>query len=196
MIFDFGGVIIPIDFEAPIRAFKKLGIELEGEFSFLKQDPIFDRFDRGEASSKEVLGFFRSKLPAKSNATDADLLHAWNEILGVMPKARIELLERLQKKYRLFMLSNTNPLHIQCIRDHDPLMPRMEACFEKLYFSYEIGHRKPEEKSFLTITEEQGIEAQDTLFIDDHPLNISAAQKLGFQVLHCRSELTDLMKKY
>lgn len=193
IIFDFGNVIIPIDFERTLAAFRKLGLSLDADFSFLSQSPIFDQWDRGEVTSQNVLEFFRSKLPAHSAVTDDQLVSAWNAILGQLPLHRIEWLENLAKHYPLYLLSNTNTIHINYLRKNDPLMPRLEKIFKHTYYSYEMHLRKPDAACFLKVVKDQNLTIERTLFVDDHPKNIAAAQQLGFQTLHCTGEITQLL---
>lgn len=196
IIFDFGGVILPIDFQRTVDAFRKLGLDLSDDFSFLKQNSIFDGWDRGQVSKEEMVHFFRSQIPATSESPlrDTAIIAAWNQILGGIPLQRLELLEELSKKIPIYLLSNTNILHIECLRLNDPLMSRFEKSFAKIYYSYEIGKRKPDAECFMSVVQEQGLDISRTLFIDDHPKNIEAAQALGFQTLHCLSEITELLK--
>ncbi|MCM0604533.1 MAG: HAD family phosphatase [Xanthomonadaceae bacterium] len=195
IIFDFGGVILPINFQRTINAFKVLGMELDSNFGFLSQSPIFDQWDKGLVDTQQILRFFRSKLSGneRNKTSDAALVSAWNAILGQIPLHRVEWLEKLSAKLPLFLFSNTNHIHIDRLREVDPLMPRFEKVFKKAYYSYEMRMRKPDADGFLKIASEQGLKIEHTLFVDDHPKNIEAASKLGFQTLHCTGEITQLL---
>lgn len=196
IIFDFGGVILPIDFNRTIQAFRKLGMDLGNDFSFMSQNPIFDQWDRGLVTSQDILTFFRSKLPdsAQTRVTDQELTDAWNAILGRIPEHRLEWLEKLSRKKPLYLLSNTNSIHIETLRKLDPLMSRFEKVFQRAYYSYEMKQRKPDAECFLTIVDNHGLEIKRTLFVDDHPKNIEAASRLGFQTLHCTGEITQMLE--
>lgn len=196
IIFDFGAVILPISFERTLEAFKKLGMNLDGDFGFLSQSPIFDQWDRGLVNTQQILTFFRSKLSSqsKTSVSDSELIQAWNAILGRIPEHRFDFLKRLSEQYPLFLFSNTNHLHIEHLRLHDPLMGPFEMLFKKTYYSYEMKMRKPDPESFLKIVHEQGLKIERTLFVDDHPKNIASAHELGFQTLHCTGEITQLLE--
>ncbi|MBX2844779.1 MAG: HAD-IA family hydrolase, partial [Saprospiraceae bacterium] len=107
---------------------------------------------------------------------------AWNALLLDLPHERIELLRKLKKRYRLYMLSNTNYVHIA------EIWRRLETkygtnpiidVFDKLYLSYEIGHIKPERDIYAHLLADAQIQAHETLFFDDLPANLKGAESLG-----------------
>jgi putative hydrolase of the HAD superfamily len=182
IIFDFGGVIINLDLPTCIQNLKKLGTnDIENYLSNFGQKDFFLKFEIGEIGTPE----FRNEIRKLTNKTitDAEIDNAWCSFLCDIPSERLELLEKLRKKYRLLLLSNSNPLHVEVsaaialqgtgktIRDY----------FDKCYFSYEMGLTKPDPAIFEALLADAGLEATECLFLDDGPKNIEAAKRLGIQ---------------
>jgi putative hydrolase of the HAD superfamily len=181
IIFDFGGVIINIDYNLTINAFREMGLRnFEEQFSKAKQKQLFDLYEKGQITSHE----FRTELRTVFNAkpTVAAIDTAWNAMLLDLPKERLELLERLKATHRTFLLSNTNEIHIDTIYKslHANMgITDLSAYFEKVYLSYKMNMRKPDAGIFAHVLRENGLKASETLFIDDSPQHIEAAKKLG-----------------
>ena len=185
IIFDFGGVIINIDYERVIQAFVKLGVkDFDALFSQLKQHHLFDDLDKGLISADE----FRSRLKSISNVplTDEQINDAWNAILINLPKENIDLLLELKKHYRLFLLSNTNEIHEKAFTKmmmDDFGENVLHKVFERIYFSHLINKRKPDVETFEQVVKENNLKVPETLFIDDSPQHIEAAKQIGLQTL-------------
>lgn len=111
IIFDLGGVILNIDYKLTINAFKKLGITNFDElYSQARQLSFFDDFETGKISAEDFFVSLNKHTGLKLNPHEATT--AWNAMLLDLPWERIELLKKLGKKHRLFLLSNTNETHI------------------------------------------------------------------------------------
>lgn len=183
IIFDLGGVIINIDYNLTINAFKKLGVEnFEQLYSQIQQTQLFDKLETGKISPQEFRNAIKKLLPPGISNYEID--KAWCAMLLNFPQERLLLLERLKKKYRLFLLSNTNKIHIREVikilrsENHWSLWNRV---FEKKYYSHMIGMRKPDKKAFRLILNENELKASETLFIDDSEPNLAGAQQLGIK---------------
>ena len=102
------------------------------------------------------------------------------------------LYKAIKSNYRLFLLSNTNDIHIQEIEKRVGCDFFSDFCslFEKVYLSHEIGLRKPHTDVFKYILEEQGLKANETLFIDDSIQHVEGALKAGLQAHHLTDEQT------
>lgn len=196
IIFDLGGVVLNLDYQATIDAFKKLGKQNFDElYTQANQDKIFDQYETGQISSPQFRDYFRKFL--SESISDDQIDAAWNKLLLNLPKERIELLYELKEKYPIFLFSNTNDIHLKCFRqiikhsfgDEDLL----EKVFNKTYYSHLLGMRKPNIEAFQYILDEQSLTAERTLFIDDSIQHIEGARKLGIQTIHLTDrEITDL----
>lgn len=180
IIFDFGGVIIPLNFEHSLSSFIRLG--LTDASSMFKDMSIFDTdffkdFDRGIISEDEFRSFIRNKL-SKKNVTDKIIDDAWNAMLEEIPQERIELLHSISTKYNLYLLSNTNNIHIKYFK---PKVAIFDKIFIKQYYSSQLGMRKPDAEIFEYVVDEQKLIKEETLFVDDHLPNIQSAKSFGLQ---------------
>jgi glucose-1-phosphatase len=183
IIFDFGGVIINIDYNLTARAFQDMGLsDFDEMFSKAKQRQLFDLYEKGQITTLE----FRTELRSAFNIKPTPVLidKAWNAMLLDLPRERIDLLERLKSTHRTFLLSNTNEMHIDTIYNSlrkDMGIPDFSVYFEKVYLSYKVKMRKPDSEIFKMVMNDNRLKAQETLFIDDSPQHIEAAKRLGIQ---------------
>lgn len=184
LIFDLGNVLIDVDFTKTEKAFIALGLDkFDGANSVVTNDTFFHDFEVGKISPVDFVKGIQQKLP---NATDAQVIDAWNALLGSWRMNSLQKLASLQKDYTLFLFSNTNAIHkIEFMLRYDQLQMHQpfESFFKKAYFSQELGRRKPDLSAFQFILEEQNMDANRTLFVDDAPQNIEGAQAAGLQTL-------------
>tara|TARA_B100000989_G_scaffold284127_1_gene250648 strand:- start:145 stop:765 length:621 start_codon:yes stop_codon:yes gene_type:complete len=184
LIFDFGGVIINLDYSKPVNEFKKLGIlDSKKLYSKKEQTKLFDSLECGQISDENFLNEIRKK----SNTNDLELIKkAWNSILLNIPKERVHLLKKLSSKYKIFLLSNTNSIHLKEIISSygEKKWKNFISIFNDVYFSNQIGMRKPNEDVFFYIIKKNKLDVSKTLFIDDSPQHIKTAKKIGFETYH------------
>ena len=191
LIFDFGDVFINLDKEATPLALKKLGLEKwSSEIDFLNFN-----FEKGLISRTEFLQGLNKLVP---KATQEEVLDAWSSILLDFPYYRLEFLEKLSKKYQLFLLSNTDSIHINHFKDSsgDDFYNRFYNCFEKVYFSFNLGMRKPDVAIFEFVINENNLIPEKTLFVDDNFDNTEGAKKAGLQVWHLLKGKEDVIDLY
>lgn len=178
IIFDFGDIFINLDKKQFAAALEKLGISQKDSNLI----PILNNYEMGLISTEEFLTYFEEKLQISKE----NLKEAWNSILLDFPKKRLEFIKNLakEKKYRLFLLSNTNDLHISWIQNNwgMDLYTEFKNCFEKFYLTHEINLRKPNKDIYKFVLNENNLVAEETLFIDDTKENTEAAKTLGIQV--------------
>lgn len=193
IIFDFGAVLVPIDESKTWKAFKNLGAKKELE----EQSDIFKSYETGNTSTtdflKKIQPFFFRKIFLP------DLADAWNALLSPLPEENLELLKKLKKDYRLFLLSNTNELHINRIRQEaGPFTyKQFTRQFEKVYYSHEVGMRKPNAEIYQHVLKENDLEADETFYVDDGKQHTKSAAKLGIHTWHFdpdTEEISDLDK--
>ncbi|TSD67305.1 HAD family phosphatase [Inquilinus sp. KBS0705] len=184
IIFDYGNVIFNIDFRKAQQAFEQLGISNAAEFyGHRQQDPIFDKFDRGEVMGPEFIAYIKQKI-GNPAITDQQITDAWNSLLLGIPEGNHELLLKLKAKYRTFLLSNINDIHYQYIMKYlkeEFGFDDNEHLFEKTYYSHLVGKRKPELHIFEQVLNENNLKPEETLFIDDSPQHLEGATQLGIQ---------------
>lgn len=183
IIFDLGGVIINLDIAATIAEFNKLSAQpFEAIYTQLQQTPVFDLFDKGLIREQEFFNGLKVAMGAEPD--DKLMLKAWNAMLLDFPPHRLRLLTQLKSRYRLFLLSNTNETHI---REFEAQLlesrgyQNLEPFFEKVYYSCRMGMRKPDTEIFEYVLKENGLLAEETLFIDDTIHHVEGALKTGIQ---------------
>ncbi len=195
IIFDLGGVILNIDYQLNVDAFKAIGFDdFEASYSKAEQTYLFDNLEKGSISPETFRNGIREV--SGKNLSDERIDYAWNKIILDFPEKRISLLNQLKKKYRIFLLSNTNQIHY---KNYTALLQKLgyhdfNAIFEKAYFSHEMGMRKPDKEIFELVINEQQLIPEETLFIDDSIQHIEAAGKTGMLTHHLikREDITDL----
>lgn len=186
IIFDLGGVLLNIDYHLTIKAFEQLGFkDFSGTYTQLAQSELFDKFERGEITPDEFRHGIRPSLPA--NVSDAEIDEAWNAMLLDLPTERLTLLRALGASKRIFLLSNTNAIHVsafeqQVLAQHG--INGLAGLFEAAYYSCDVGMRKPEERIFRMVTDTNGLLPSETLFIDDSPQHVEGARKAGLHAYH------------
>ncbi|MCM4169768.1 D-ribitol-5-phosphate phosphatase [Arenibacter antarcticus] len=195
IIFDFGDIFINLDKQVVFKAFINQGI-LEFPPSYLA---LNDDFEVGKISPDE----FISKLQSDFNhLSSTEISTIWNSMLLDFPEYRLKFIEDLasQKKYRLFLLSNTNALHIPHVEQIIGMdrYVRFKNCFEQFYLSHEIRLRKPNKEIYQFVLDNNHLIPEETLFIDDTLENTEAASKLGIKtwnLLVGKEDIIDLKNK-
>lgn len=186
IIFDFGGVLYDIDTSLMERAFYEIGIRNIDQVSQqLTDEKIFDRLEIETIGLQE----FREKIRLISgiNCTDYQIDAAWNALLIGYQSKRMRMLEEVKKQYRIFLLSNSNRIHYW--KYHKELQKQFnyegfDDIFEKPYFSFEIGYRKPNREAFEFVLKSSNLNPDETLFIDDTLEHIQGAANLGIRTKH------------
>ncbi|MDR1672498.1 MAG: HAD family phosphatase [Bacteroidales bacterium] len=196
IIFDLGNVVIRLAPEHTIKQFQSLGIsDFDSIYTLMKQSEIFDRFDTGKITPVAFREAIRQY--AGLPLSDRQIDDAWCAMLLDFPDENIALLRKLRTRYKLFILSNTNQIHIDryldmlCSEKGTPLLPDL---FDHTYYSHEIGYRKPDKAAFEYVLHAENLKAAETVYIDDLEHNVTGARKVGLQAYHflTGTRLTDL----
>ncbi|RFP64073.1 HAD family phosphatase [Hymenobacter lapidiphilus] len=191
LLFDFGGVIINIDYNRTLEAMRALGSGIE--FTQAAQAGLFDQLETGQISAAEFRNGLREHYGLQ--ATDAQLDEAWHAMLLDVPAERLALLAELRAQgYQTALLSNTNHLHIteinRRLKEQYGLQHGIADCLDRVFYSQEVGLRKPGEEIFRHALREMNWQAADTLFIEDSSQHIATARRLGLHTLFLTPPLT------
>ncbi len=189
IIFDFGDIFINLDKQATIDGLERLGLSSWNE----DLDQLNISFEKGQISRDAFLLVIQKQIP---NATIDEILMAWNAVLLDFPLYRLEFLQLLSKKFRLFLLSNTDAIHIDHFeqREGASFYGDFYQCFEKVYFSYEMGMRKPDAEIYTTLINRHELAPKRTLFVDDKKDNTDAAKALGLHVWNLQVGKEDVIE--
>ncbi len=191
ILFDFGAVLIPINEERTKESLDRLGAKL----SLKDETMLFQKYECGKLSTQDFLAAIQPHFFRK--VSHSDLKNSWNAMLDPLPEFLPFFLKKLTKKYQIFLLSNTNELHIKSIKETAGpfLFSQFEKPFTQIHYSHQLGLRKPNANCFEKVLQQNNLEAAETLFIDDKEENIGAAKKLGFRTWHFNPKkdvITDL----
>ena len=181
IIFDFGGVFINLDTDAVTRGLNSYGL--------IAPDPdllsLSEQYEKGEVDSTTFLRRVQQGIPGSQQER---IRQIWNATIADFPLRRLDFLIKLKEsgRYRMFLLSNTNALHIEQVRENmgKDLFDRFRGCFETFYLSHEIGMRKPDPEIFSFVLDNNGLKPEETLFIDDTKEHIESAAGLGIKTWH------------
>lgn len=194
IIFDFGDIFINLDKKATHLALANLGIK---EITKAMID-VYHKYEKGLISTSEFIDFYEKKEQVRKE----DLITAWNAILQDFPQKRLHFITDLaqKKNFRLFLLSNTNELHISWIKRTigEDFFATFKNSFEQFYLSHEIHLRKPDQEIYEFVLEQNNLVANETLFVDDLKENTDAASKLGIHVWNLNplnDDVTELFTK-
>lgn len=191
IIFDFGDVFLNLDKQAVYRGLEDAELERIGK----DMHPLNCAIETGMIREEEFLNDLHQLLPGRQIS---ELRGRWNAMLLDFPEYRLEFLEELshKKSYRLFLLSNTNVIHIDHVRREmgETRYRRFRDCFEAFYLSHEIGLRKPNAEVYQFVLETNKLRADETLFIDDTYENTIAAEEMGIKTWNLQPGKDDIIE--
>lgn len=187
LIFDLGGVIIDLSIDHTIEAFSLLSGIDKKKATELYNSPGFEIYEMGLMDDIEFRDYVRSIFSVQSTAAEID--SCWTAMLRGLPVPKLHLLERLKLKYNVYLLSNTNSIHLEYI--NTVMLPgvvpgadSLDEYFHKAYYSHLMKKRKPNADIFEQVLLENNLAGNETLFLDDNPGNIEGANLVGIKTVH------------
>lgn len=186
IIFDLGGVLLDIDYNLTRTAFEKAGVaHFDDMYSQASANQLFQKLETGKITEDN----FYKEL---NHCTGMDLSreeirNAWNAMLLSFRENSLSAVAELRDKYRLYLLSNTNFIHMDAfhkIYHSQSREIRFDDYFNKAFYSCEIGFRKPDAICYEWVIDHLKISPAETLFIDDSAQNVEAAKSAGMQIIH------------
>lgn len=185
IIFDLGGVILDVDYNLTRAAFEKLGVSNFDEmYSQANADKLFQKLETGQIDEEE---FYKELNDCTGlHLSTEEIKKAWNAMLLSFREGSLQFLEDIRSKYKVYLLSNTNLIHWNSFKESFHAKKRtktFEDYFDKAFYSFKMGLRKPGEEIFYAVIKELKIDPAKTVFIDDSAQNIEAAKKAGLQTI-------------
>jgi glucose-1-phosphatase len=181
IVFDLGKVLVPFDFKIGYRA-------LEGACPYpadeirhrIKQTGLVEPFETGLI---QPLDFFAQLSSALNLSIGYDgFCRAWSSIFFGQLIAD-QVLEALAARYRLLLLSNTNAIHWQMIRENY----RMVGYFHDCVLSFEERAMKPDPAIYRALLARAGCRPEECFFTDDIALNVEGARREGIDAVQFES---------
>lgn len=180
IFFDIGGVLIDIH---PERTYQYLSDSADVEVNMVKESfpwDAHDQYERGIINNEDWFITYKESLPQPCCLKRSDFWNAWKLLLGE-EKNTVNILEALNKQYSIWLLSNTNPKHIQDEIEKRYLFPSL---VNGAVYSFDVGVRKPEKEIYEIAMQRANANPQECLFIDDLLENIQAAKQIGIEGIH------------
>ena len=180
IIFDIGGVLINIHPEKTLNFFENI---TELSINQLQESIIWDiyyQYEIGKLDNPQFYSAINNLFPEEKKISEGDFWRGWKLLLGEQTKV-VNLLTNLYETMPIWLLSNTNPWHIQYL----------ESCSEYYFhkfitgaiYSYDVGYRKPDKTIYNLTMEKIGISGEEILFIDDDQGNVKAANEIGINAI-------------
>ncbi|MGY5850455.1 HAD family hydrolase [Salegentibacter sp. F14] len=188
IIFDFGDVFINLDKPATMREMRKHRIEdLTEEILDLNRE-----YEKGLISSAEFINAYNTEFEQLEKEI---FVNSWNAILIDFPEYRYQFLKKVakEKDFKLILLSNTNEIHIDWVKENVPFFEDFKACFDAFYLSHEINLRKPDAAIYEFVLKKHGLQPKECLFIDDTTENTEAASALGIHTWNIEPTREDVI---
>ncbi len=199
IIFDFGDVLIDLDkikFQNRLESF--LGVHTPQQRNLIED--IFIALEIGAVTIDEMNTQI-SDVMGRPISGDK-MIAVYNSMLLYIKPERFDLLESLKSQYKIYLLSNTNIIHLSWIYDYLDREYSMlnfdERFFVKTYYSHIIGLRKPNRDIYDFVLQDANLIASETMFIDDNADNIQMAKEVGIKgILHDpKIDITTSFEKY
>jgi HAD superfamily hydrolase (TIGR01509 family) len=182
VIFDIGRVLIRIDVGRAMKGMASgLSLSAEELWSAIEKDPRWKDWQEGRISARDWHLHMQRRFGG--SATFEEFTEKWNLVLDPEPIHGKELFEKLSKKYRLALLSNTDPIHVAYMESRYDFF----SYFPARVYSCAVGASKPSPIIFQEALRACRIRAEEAVYVDDIEAYVDAARRLGMLGVHFRS---------
>ncbi|HME13735.1 MAG TPA: HAD family phosphatase [Candidatus Acidoferrum sp.] len=174
IIFDIGRVLIRIDLQSAMSGLaENVGLSPEEIWSALEKHPSWLDWQEGRITARDFYLGVSKRFGV--TLTFEQFVAVWNRVLDPRPIQDDAFLGKLAKKYRLCLLSNTDPIHVAHMeRTYD-----FFRYFPNRIYSCAVGVSKPNPLIYRAALETCKVSAQDAIYIDDIAGYAEAARRLG-----------------
>lgn len=192
LIFDFGDVFINLDKSGAMQNALDL-FQMEVFEEDMLQTNI--KYEVGQLTTAEFISFYKKKFPRVSRE---QIIYAWNYIIKDFPEYRLDFIKQLSnnKNYKLILLSNTNEIHIDFIKENISFYEEFKTCFDAFYLSHEINLRKPDDNIYQFVLNTNSLKPDECLFIDDTKENTDSAKKIGIHTWNIDETKEDVVNLF
>lgn len=196
VIFDFGNVLIDLDYPKVIRKFSEVAKKNQEEIEELVVTaPVLQKFEMGMIGPEEFRANINKLLG--TNMGERQFESIWNTMLKSITKERMDKVLKIGEKFDTYILSNTNMIHEiayeEMIMEETGRMS-LRDFVKEVYYSHEIGMRKPNLNCYKFVIDDIGIYPSRMLFLDDRLDNVEGAQRAGMKAVQIFDPDTQLNK--
>jgi len=182
IILDLGGVLLDFNPQRTYTALKRiLSPEISDTIEWNEIPEIVLAMETGQWKKHEFIDHL--KKVCKPNVIEEEIIDVWCAMILEIPHERVEMVKALSEKYQVYLFSNTNAFHIKYFEKEfkNRYHFSLHQLFTKIYYSSEIGFRKPDSQGFLFVLNDAGIKAEESIMVDDLGANCQAAELLGIR---------------
>lgn len=185
LIFDLGNVIVNLNMR---KFYKKILPKSDNKQINIYKDlwePI-EKLDKGLFSKEEFYQEAKKRFQFQDVGNE-EFFNMFNSIFDSLNYKLLDFIKKLKqdKMYKVFALSNTNPLHVEFLAKN---IIDFRDYFKQVFYSYEIGMIKPDPKIFLHVLEHINYKPSECIFIDDNRKNVKVAEQIGMIGIQFRNE--------
>jgi putative hydrolase of the HAD superfamily len=178
LIFDLGGVVVPLDFPRAYREISAYSPHSTEEIR--RRIGATDLYLRSESGRIETPDFIREMSQALGlDVDEATFRRIWCSVFPPRTLLEDDLLEALHQRRRILLLSNTNAVHFEWIRENYPILRH----FDGFVLSYEVGHMKPAPEIYREAVRRAGCRPEECYFTDDTAANVEGAIREGLDAV-------------
>ena len=194
IFFDIGGVLLRIH---PEKMIDKISSITDIPFDIVENsfpEEAHDAYERGQMTDHDWYQSCKNSLPDRNSLTENQFWAAWSMLLGDETDV-VDILIRLKRSFKIWLLSNTNSRHIKNEVEGNYVFPNL---VNGAVYSYDVGYRKPEKKIYQLACETAKVDPESCVFIDDLKDNIIGAKRAGLNGIHYRNtnDLLNELKRY
>ena len=180
-LFDIGNVLMRFDFLRAASAVAPHCDATDAADVMQRMESVKYGYEDGQVSRPEFLQKAFAALGYRG--TEAQFIAAWQGIF-TENKPMTALVDSLHGKFPLYLLSNTNDMHVEGFFRDFPVF----AKFTGATYSHEAKASKPHRPIYEIACRTHGLDPRTTFFIDDLAANIATARELGFEAHHYHHE--------
>jgi len=191
IIFDIGRVLVRVDVARAMQGLASGSPLSPSElWSAIEKDPRWSDWQEGRIAPPDWYLHLAKRLGG--GLSFEQFTEVWNRALDPVPIHNDAFFEKLSKRYRLALLSNTDPIHVR----HLESVYSFFAFFPSRIYSCSVGVSKPNPLVYREALRAVKVRAEEALYIDDVAAYVEAAQRLGMSGIQFKSpsQLTSDLK--
>jgi glucose-1-phosphatase len=187
IIFDIGRVIVRLDL---MRALTPIGAAIRGvpgqparrlspeeTWELIRADERWQDWQEGRISPTDWHQHLMRRL--NLSLSYAEFCDTWNLVLDPETILGENLFVQLGSRCRLALLSNTDPLHVECLEQRFAFGRH----FPVRIYSCSVGASKPSPLIYKAALEQLGVAAEESLYVDDIQEFVDAARNMGLDAI-------------